>query len=112
MGMPVKTLLNPPMGAHLVHVAILCPPDAAPTVLLNKMSEIGGMFVLLTQIPVQVSSLAMANGQPNVMLYPLFIFAIHQKTWEDFTGRAYLPTDMHQLDDVLGYGKKKSSLIN
>lgn len=111
-GNTVKNLLGMPGFAPLIHVAVLCPPNGALTLILNKMGELGGMFVLLSQVPVQVSNIAKANGQDNIMLYPLVIFAIHKKAWEDFTGRAYNPTDVIQMEEILDPGKVKSSLIN
>lgn len=90
-------------AAHpLIHVAVMCPPEAAVTVLLNKMTELGAMFTLLTHVPVQVGTLTKANGQANVAMFPVLVFAVAKNTWETFIGRTYNPMDMFQLDQVLG----------
>ena len=46
---PLKSL----MTNLRVHVAVLCPPGAAITALLNKMSVMGGFFVMAQSVPMQ-----------------------------------------------------------
>lgn len=84
-----------------VHVAVLCPPGAAVTALLNKMGEHNGSFVLMQQIPLQVGSISKANGQGNVQLFPLLVFAILQSELESWLKISYDPVAMYNMDDVM-----------
>lgn len=84
-----------------VHVGVLCPPNSAVTMLLNTMGEHGGMFVLMTQIPIQVSNLAKANGQANIALYPMLVFAIQKDEFEGWLSCKYDAGMLYQMEDVL-----------
>lgn len=84
-----------------VHVAVICPPGAAVTALLNKMGEKGGMFVLLQSIPMQVSALSKSNGQDNIQIFPLLVFAISQKAFESWLKCRYEAVAMYNMDDIM-----------
>lgn len=84
-----------------VHVAILCPPQAALTILLNEMGKRGGMFVMMMQIPFQVGNVVKGNGQANVQLFPMVIFAIQKEAFESWLNCKYDPVAMYQMEDVL-----------
>lgn len=88
--------LTPP-----VHVAVICPPQAAITLLLNKMSRQGGAFVVMQSLPMQVGAVAKANGQPNIQIYPLLIFSIQQKDFEGWMKCKYEEVCMYQMDDIM-----------
>jgi hypothetical protein len=72
--------------ARPVHVAILCPPMAATTALLNLMLRHGGVFVTSQQMPMQGSNIAQANGKPNIQIWTLNIFSIGKKEFETWIG--------------------------
>lgn len=95
-GKVIDFKLKPP-----VHVAVLCPPNSAITALLNKMGSRGGMFVLMSQVPLQVSSLAKANGQANVQLWPMLVFAIQKDAFESWLKCKYEETMMYAMDDIM-----------
>jgi len=84
-----------------VHVAVICPPQAALTLLLNKMGKHGGAFVVMQSLPMQVGAVAKANGQPNIQIYPLLIFSIQQKSFEDWMKCKYEEVCMYQMDDIM-----------
>ncbi len=84
-----------------VHVAILCPPGAAVTALLNKMGAHHAMFILSQGVPMQVGSLAKVNGQPNVVVYPLMVFSIDKAEFESWMKTKYSETQMYQMDDIM-----------
>lgn len=88
--------LTPP-----VHVAVICPPQAAITLLLNKMARQGGSFVVMQSLPMQVGPLAKMNGQPNIHIYPLLIFSIQKKTFEAWMKCVYEEVCMYQMDDIM-----------
>lgn len=84
-----------------VHVAVICPPGAAVTALLNKMGDKGGMFVLLQSIPMQVGALSKSNGQSNIQVFPLLIFAIQKKAFESWMKCTYEAVAMYNMDDIM-----------
>jgi hypothetical protein len=88
--------LTPP-----VHVAVICPPGAAVTALLNKMGRHGGAFVMTQSIPMQVGALSKANGQGNVQIFPLLVFAIAQKDFEAWMKCKYEEIAMYNMDDIM-----------
>lgn len=91
----VKTFIMP------VHVAVICPPGAAVTALLNKMSEHNGLFILMQQIPLETGKLSLSNGQPNVQLFPLLVFSIQQTEFEAWMKVKYDPLGMYQMQAVM-----------
>jgi hypothetical protein len=93
---PKSFNLTPP-----VHVAVLCPPGAAVTALLNKMGKHGGTFVMVQSLPMQVGSLSKANGQGNVQIFPLLVFAITQKEFEAWMKCKYEEIAMYNMDDIM-----------
>lgn len=84
-----------------VHVAVICPPQAVITLLLNTMAEHGGMFTLLQQIPIAVGKVALANGQPNIQLHPMLIFSIQKQNFESWMKIQYDPQGIYQMADIL-----------
>ena len=84
-----------------VHVAVICPPNSALTMLLNTMGEHGGLFVMMMQIPLQVGNVVKGNGQANIQLVPLVIFAIQKDAFESWLSCKYDPMGMYQMEDVL-----------
>jgi hypothetical protein len=93
---PKTFTLTPP-----VHVAVLCPPGAAVTALLNKMGRKGGSFVMVQSLPMQVGALSKANGQGNVQIFPLLIFSIGQKEFEAWMKCKYEEIAMYNMDDIM-----------
>lgn len=99
-GVPL-TALNLRAFTQPVHVAVICPPQAALTLLLNEMGKHGGMFVMLVQIPLQVGGIVKGNGQANIQLFPMLIFAIQKDSFESWLKCAYDPIAMYQMEDIL-----------
>lgn len=91
-----------------VHVAVLCPPGAAVTMLLNTMGERGGLFVLMQSIPVPVGGLVKGNGQPNVEIFSMLVFAIQKTEWETWMKTTYDPQCLVPMDAVMT-GKFRSA---
>lgn len=84
-----------------VHVAVICPPQAAVTLLLNKMAKHNASFVLMQSLPMQVGAVSLVNGQPNIQIYPLLIFSMQQKEFETWMKCAYEEVCMYQMEDIL-----------
>lgn len=99
--------MDKPLVANLrafkqpVHVGVICPPNSAVTALLNVMGAHGGMFVLMSQVPMQVGSLAKANGQANIALFPLLVFAIQKEEFESWLSCTYQAEMIYQMEDVM-----------
>ncbi len=87
--------------AKPVHVAVICPPQAAVTALLNTMGEHGGIFVLMIQMPLQVGGIVKGNGQPNIQLFPMLVFAIQKEAFETWLSCTYDPNGIYQMEDVM-----------
>jgi hypothetical protein len=107
---------NPRVAAFKspVHVAVICPPQAAITMLLNVMGEHGGMFVLMQQIPLQVGAVAKVNGQPNIQLYPMLVFAIQKDTFESWLKVKYDAQGMYQMAEIIEgkIGRSQNPILN
>ncbi len=84
-----------------VHVAVICPPGAAVTALLNKMVRHGGTFVMVQSLPMQVGALSRSNGQSNVQIFPLMIFSIAKKVFEAWMKCSYEEIAMYNMDDIM-----------
>jgi len=84
-----------------VHVAVLCPPGAAITALLNKMSVMGGFFVMAQSVPMQRGSLAKSNGQSNIEIFPLLIFSIEKVGFEKWMKTSYDEMGMYHMADIM-----------
>jgi hypothetical protein len=84
-----------------VHVAVLCPPGAAITVLLNKMVQHGGVFVALQNVAMQAGSLSKLNGQANTVNCPLLVFSIQRRDFEAWMGVRYDDLGVYQMVDIM-----------
>ncbi len=89
------------MFKNPVHVAVICPPQAAITQLLNTMGERGGLFVLMYQMPIQVGGIVKGNGQPNVQFFPMLVFAIQKSAFESWLSCTYDPNGVYQMEDIM-----------
>ena len=85
---------------NLAAVAILCPPFAAVTMVINKMCSEGGTFLLLSHMPVQVGALASANGQANMQMYQVLTFMVNMLDWESKWGK-YDPLGVLPMQNFL-----------
>ena len=84
-----------------VHVAIICPPGAAITALLNKMGKKGATFVLTQSIPMQVSTITKLSGESNIQIFPLLIFSISRSGFESWMKCRYEETAVYNMDDIM-----------
>jgi hypothetical protein len=84
-----------------VHVAVLCPPGAAVTALLNKFALHGGIFIMSQSIPMQRGNLARSNGQANIEVFPLLVFSIEQEYFEKWMSTKYDEMGMYHMADIM-----------
>ncbi len=89
------------MFASPIHVAVICPANAAVTMLLNKMAAHRAIFILMQQIPVAVGNISRANGQPNIEIYPLLVFSMQQREFESWMKCKYEAVAMYQMADIM-----------
>lgn len=85
-----------------VHVAVLCPPQAAITVLLNVMLEHGGVYICNQALPMQSSSgLVNGSGHPQIEIWNVHMFSIQQKEFEAWLGCKYDPMQYYAMKEIM-----------
>jgi hypothetical protein len=84
-----------------VHVCVLCPPQTAVTVLLNRMIAHGGFYVCSQGFPIQRGKTLGADGKPQIEIWMGYVFSIDRKVFETWTKLTYDEVAMYNFEDIV-----------